>query len=245
MENKRLIMMCSLIVIMCSILYAQSIDEVLGKYYEALGGLEKLRSLKSVKVTENIIFVDQAGMEVKAVTFYKSPNKIRMDAAIQDQKVIRAFDGKNAWHFMPIQGIIQPTPMPEEEATYIANSSDFYPLVDYSKRGYRLELIGKEDLKGSEAFKLKLTNKNGFETFYFLDCKSGLPVKVARTLKMGEAELIVESLYKDYRKIDWFSAPFYIETLIDGNILRKILLEKMEINPEVEDSFFQMPFIKD
>jgi len=56
----------------------------------------------------------------------------------------------------------------------------------------------------------------------------------------GEADFIDERILGDYRKVDWLLVPFAIEGRVDGNTISKILWEKVEINPEMNDSIFEM-----
>jgi outer membrane lipoprotein-sorting protein len=229
-----------LILINGGILYSQSIDEILGKYYEAMGGLDRLRTIKSMKETGKYIVVEQGGWEMSMTIWYKAPNKSRTEWSFRDQKIVHAFDGETAWRIQTMSGITEPEPMCEEETNEIKNNADLYPLVDYKNKGHKLELLGKEVLDGIEVFKIKLTRKNGSEVIYFLDSKSGKELKNSHIMTRGEADHFIESISGNYRKVDWLLVPFSIEDRVDGNTFSKILWEKVEVNPEMNDSIFEM-----
>jgi len=60
-----------------------------------------------------------------------------------------------------------PESLEEEEMKQIIEDSDFDgPLVDYEKKGNRVEFIGMEDVEGTATFKLKLTLKDGDVQYY-------------------------------------------------------------------------------
>ena len=51
------------------------------------------------------------------------------------------------------------------------------PLVDYAKKGHKVEYAGQESVEGSQAHMLKVTLKNGTITTMFLDADMYLNVK--------------------------------------------------------------------
>jgi len=240
MKIKRIFLASVLILISGGILYSQSIDEILEKYYETMGGLERLRTVKSMKKMGKYIVVAQGGWEMSMTMWYKTPNKIKTEWLVRDQKIIQAFDGKTAWYIRTLSGVTEPEPMSEEDANETKNNADLYPLVDYKNKGHKLELLGKEVLDGIEVFKIKLTRKSSSEVIYFIDGKNGMVLRHSRTVTRGEADFIAESIPGDYRKVDWLLVPFSIEYRVDGNTISKILWEKIEINPEMDDSIFEM-----
>jgi len=229
-----------LILIGGGILYSQSVDEILGKYYETMGGLERLRTVKSLKSIGKQIVVAQGGWEMSITIWYKAPNKVRMEALVRDQKTVRAFNGKTAWRIQPMSGITEPEPMCEEETNEIKDNADQYPLVDYKNKGHKLELLGKEVLDGIKVFKIKLTKKSGSEVIYFLDSKDGKELKNSHMMTVGEADHLIEIIPGDYKKVDWLLVPFSIESRVDGNAVSKTLWEKVKINLEMDDSIFEM-----
>jgi len=240
MKIKNIFLGSVLILISGGILYSQSIDEILGKYYEAMGGLDRLRTVKSMKKMGKYIVVAQGGWEMSVTMWYKAPNKFRAEASFRDQKIVQVFDGETAWRIQTMSGVTEPEPMSEEQADETKINADQYPLVDYKNRGHKLELLGKEVLDGIKVFKIKLTRKNGSEVIYFLDSKDGKELKNSHMMKRGEADFLIERISGDYKKVDWLLVPFSIEDRVDGNTMLKILWEKVEINPEMDDSIFKM-----
>ena len=240
MKIKSIFLGSVFILISGGILYSQSVDEILGKYYEAMGGLDRLRTVKSMKKMGKCIVVAQGGWEMSMTMWYKTPNKIKTELLVRDQKIIHAFDGKTAWRIHTMSGVTEPEPMYEEETNETKNNADQYPLLDYKNKGHKLELLGKEVLDGIEVFKIKLKRKDGSEVIYFLDSKSGKELKNSHMMTRGEADYLIERISGDYKKVDWLLVPFSIENRVDGNTMLKILWEKVEINPDVDDSIFEM-----
>jgi outer membrane lipoprotein-sorting protein len=222
----------------------QTLDEVLAKNYQAHGGLERLKSLTARKMSGKIAVIGEE-LEMPVVLWQKAPDKLRMEAIFQDQKIVQAFDGQKAWWIMPfLSG--KALEMPPEQGNFFRNQAVFEnPLVVFREKGYKLELLGKEDLEGAAAFKLKLVRADGGEIFFYLDAASGLELKSAMSLKSGEADSLAEIIYGDFRDVGGYLLPFSVENKLDGKTGIKMTLDTIEVNPAMEDSLFTMPEAKD
>ena len=59
---------------------------------------------------------------------------------------------------MPFQGQTAPEAKTAEELAEAQDNLDAQgELIDYAAKGHKVELIGKEDVEGTECFKLKVT----------------------------------------------------------------------------------------
>jgi outer membrane lipoprotein-sorting protein len=221
-------------------LQGQTLDEIMAKNYRAHGGLEKLKAVTAMKISGKMAIPDQ-GLEMPVVIWQKYPDKMRVESSFQNKKVVQAYDGKKAWWIMPFQSD-EPQEMTPEQAAQFAEQADFEnPLVVFREKGYKLELLGEEDLAGTAVYKLKLTKSGGREIFYYLDADSGLEVKSTLTLKTGESETLHEILYGEYKPVDGMVMPFTVENRTDGRTQMQMKMEKLEINPVMADSLFAMP----
>lgn len=132
---------------------AQTLKEVLDKHFKTIGQ-EKLAAVKtySVKAT-----VNQMGMDVPMEM--KRPNKFRMEIEMQGQKMIQVFDGAKGWFIAPW---ISPEPqkLEGEQLQQALNQADIDgELYNYTLKGHKAELIGKEQQDGKEVYNIKLTTK--------------------------------------------------------------------------------------
>ena len=76
------------------------------------------------------------------------------------------------------------------------------PLVDYKSKGHQVELQGKEKIEGTDAYKLKVTLKNGDVQTIYIDSDSFLEIKevTKRTIRGTEQE--IESAIGDYKAVN-------------------------------------------
>lgn len=222
---------------------AETLDEVLAKHYEAMGGLEKLKAVQSVRLTGKMIMGQ--GMEAPFVIEKSRPNNFRMEFTFQGMTGIQAYDGKSGWMVMPFSGKKDPESMPAEAVKEMEEQADFDgPLVDWKTKGHAVELIGKEDVEGTPAFKLKSTMKNGNVLTYFIDAETFLTLKEEGKRTVRGTEVESESSVGDYRQIEGLTMPFAMEMGAKGSPMRqKLVTEKVEVNPKFEGARFTMPAV--
>ena len=222
---------------------AQTLDEILAKHYQARGGLDKLKAMTAMKMSGKIVIPAQ-GMEMPVTMWQKNPDKMRIESTFQEKVIVQAYDGQKAWWIMPFM-----TPdaqeMSQEQSREFKEQADFEnPLVVYKEKGYKLELLGKEDLQGTPIIKLKLTKDGGREIFYYLDAASGIELKSTMLLKSGASETMNEIIFTDYKPVNSLLMPFHIENKTDGKTQAQLTMTTIEINPAIDDAIFVMPLKK-
>lgn len=230
-----------LLVIIISLANPQSVDEIMAKYYKAMGGLENLRAWRSMKATAKYIQVAQGGKEVPLTVWYKAPDKTRIDMHFKEGKAVYVVTGNCAWVNDPNRGFPEPAHMPEEQARVAMNNADVYPFVDYQKKGHAIEYLGKEEFEGTEVYKLRLIQKTGAESVHLLDVRSGRELKIIIKAWQDGKELIYETIERDFQKTDWLLLPFTTDSLVNGKLVRKMVIENVDLNQEIDDSLFLMP----
>ena len=222
-----------------SFTFSQTVDEIISKNIETKGGLEKLKSIKSMKMTGKVF---AGGFEMSMTLWAKRPNMSRMEAVFQDQKIVQAYDGEKAWQINPFMGSNEPQEIKGLQAEDLKDRADFDgPLVNYKKKGHKVEFMGKEDLEGTEVYKLKVTMKNSRIVYLYLDTESCIELKQSTTVKYQGNEYLVETIFGDYKEVDGVMIPHFIETKLNGQPQAQITIEKVEFNIEIDDSFFKMP----
>lgn len=242
MVKKSVSSMFVFLLLMAGLAFGQTVDDIVKKNIEARGGYDKIKSVNTTKMTGK---VTAQGMEMPVTMVKKRPNKTRMDVSMQGQTMVQAYDGETAWMINPFMGDPTPQAMPEAQAKSMKEEADFDgQLVDYKEKGHKVELIGKEDMEGTEVYKLKLTLKSGDIQYIYLDSEYYLPLKVTGKVKRGDTEIESDSYLSDYKEVDGLMMPFSIEQKMNGQTAAQITIEKVETNVAVPDSIFKMPVKK-
>src|SRR2546430_8308652 len=100
-------------------------------------------------------------MEMPVTMMKARPDQMRMDFTVQGMTGTQAYDGTTGWTVMPFMGKKEPEKMSEDMLKDMKDEADFDgPLFDYKTKGNKVEYIGKEDVQGSPAYKLKLDRKS-------------------------------------------------------------------------------------
>ncbi len=220
---------------------ALTLDQVIAKNIQARGGMDKIKALKTIRMTGKMTV--GPGMEAPVIMEQKRQNNMRVDITIQGMTITQAYDGKSGWSIMPLQGNKDPQPMGEDELKAMEDQADFDGmLINYQQKGNTVELAGKEPVEGSDAYKLKITTKSGAVNTVYLDADSFLEIKInsKRTVRGTERES--DTTIGDYKEVEGLMFPFSIEQGVTGQPQRmKITIDKVELNPELEDARFKMP----
>jgi outer membrane lipoprotein-sorting protein len=221
---------------------AQTATAIVAKVFAARGGLDKIRAVKSQRVSGTITFGNEASGPF--VVELKRPLKMHMQLIVQNLTMVRVYDGKSAgWANNPFAGKMNPDAMNDEELKNISEESDFDgPLVDYKRKGNQIALVGKDKVEDKDAWRLKLTTKNGDIRYYLFDRTSFLLLRWEGKRKYEDKEIPVESYFRDYRDVDGLKFAFEIDSGSSASeISQKITLDKIELNPEIDDAEFTKP----
>ena len=212
---------------------AQTVDEVIDKYEIALGGKEKLLSLKSVKMTGSLSVQGfEVGVKVTIVDGVGSRNDISVPGMGEGFQVVNT---KKGWDFMPFRGQASPEEISAEQLKSSQWLLDLQGLlVNYKEKGSQVELLGKENVSGSECFKIKLTSKMGKEYTLYIDTKNYYRIKSVTKTNSRNGEVDTEVTYGDYKKtVDGYVFP-YLQTIGEGSIV----FSTIEINQPVDEKIF-------
>jgi len=238
---KRSLLIAAFITAMSIVTAGQTADEIISRYIQKIGGIEKLSAIKSMRATGKLI--GGGGFEAVIVNENKRPAMVRNEFSLQGMTSISSYDGKNGWKINPFGGKKDAETMGEEEIKQMIEAADIDgPLVNSAAKGVKLEYLGKEDYEGSDVYKLKVTLRDGTVKHYYFDTEFYVPIKVETRRMIRGTEVELEQILGDYKQVGGVYFPFSIESGPKGGSSHStVALEKIEINPVIDDSRFTMP----
>jgi len=238
---RKLSLLTTLAVLLVPVLSAQTVDEIIAKNVQARGGMDKIKSVQTIRSSGTMTM--GPGMEAPGSMVLKRPDMARLEFTVQGLTAVQAYDGKNAWQIMPFTGKKDPEAMSADDKKDIEENADIDgPLVDYKSKGNQVELLGKDKVEGTDAYKLKVTLKNGDVITMYLDADSFLEIKEETKRMVRGTEHEVESVMGDYKDVNGLMFAFAIENGVKGGQEKeKLTLSKIEINVPVDNSIFKMP----
>ncbi|HEV7671134.1 MAG TPA: hypothetical protein VGS22_21675 [Thermoanaerobaculia bacterium] len=224
--------------------FAQTADEVIEKNIQARGGREKIKSVQSLRATGKRTF--GPGIEAPFVIEFARPAQMRLEFVVQGMTGIITSDGTAGWQLMPFMGKKEAEAMSEDELKSVKDQADFDgAFVDYKEKGNQVEYLGKVDLEGAPAYKLKVTKKSGdVETVYF-DVDSSLVIQREGKTSMRGQEVETVTTFGDYKEVDGSLYFFSSETKQKGASGPgggfSMTIEKIEVNPTLAADRFGKP----
>ncbi len=222
---------------------AQTADELIDKNIKARGGLDKIKAVKSMRVNAKM---KMGPMEAPIVITQQRPENLRVEFTVQGMTGIQAYDGTTGWAVMPFVGKKEPEQMSADMLKQFKEEADFDgPMIDYKTKGNTVEYVGKEDVQGTPAYKLKVTRKDGNMSYVYLDADSYLEIRHESKHKIQGQDIEGESTLGDYKEFGGVLYPTSIENHAKGKEGgQSITIEKIDINPTVDAALFHMPEVK-
>jgi outer membrane lipoprotein-sorting protein len=235
------LVLTAMVLVAPSTVAAQTLDEIVARHVAARGGLEALTAVRTVRMTGRAT----AGPGRQAIVRREiaRPGRIRTEFVFQGTTGVYAWDGSSGWRVSPLDGGLDPEPIPAEEAAALAEQADLEgALVDWKAKGHAVELVGKEALPGGTAHRLKVTLKSGAVRQLWVDAAGGFVVRMESTRARRGREVVVETSFGDYRETGGVAFPRSIETRVKGGPQRlRIVVETVEVNPALDETRFQLP----
>jgi hypothetical protein len=236
-----------LCLISVSTVSAQSVDEIINSYYEAVGG-KKWDEVKSMKMSAN---VEQGGMQIPFEIVTTSDGKTYTEVTFMGNTMtMMAFDGQKSWttNFMTMQ----PEESAADDTENAKRAAKEFPnaLFSCKKLGYKATLLGKEKIEGTECYKIKLDKKtllsDGKEIpnveYYYIDSENNVPIMVETEINSGEMKgKISQTKLSDYQEVNGVIVPFSTNSGIKDGPSQEIQFEKIEINPTIDEKKFSFP----
>lgn len=231
MRQFRVISILTVLTAICfsTALYGITADEIVANHLEAKGGLDKLKDLETVHMKGTMMM---SGMQGQFELWNKAPNLHAMHVKVQGMTIEEGSDGENVWSVTPM-GMNK---FEGKQLEQRLEQTRLEPLLGFKDRGGSYELVGKEPVKGEEAYKVRFIQGTGDTTYSFFDTDTYYMIKTSVSTPQGEAE----QFFKDFKTVDGYVFPGSITTAgQQGRVMIKI--DQIEVNKPVADSLFVMP----
>lgn len=228
-------------------LRAQTVDDVINKYIDALGGKEKLQGIKSIY--QEGVTVMGNGNELVMKTWKVQDKLFRREVQGGMFSQTTIVTDKEGWRTDPRNGGAY-VAIPEDRVKMQQSELDCVsPLVDYAAKGHTAELLGKETIDGKECYKVKLTLKSGTPVTYFIDPATWYVIRESRTggapggggpggggnRPPGDGTININ--YSNYQKTEGgYTFPF---TVSMGGQGAGLTFEKIEVNKPVDSKLYK------
>jgi len=216
-----------------------TLEEILEKHYQAIGGDEAWKSVDTIKFsgrmsTKNGVF--------RTAAIFKRPDLCRLDFQSGRLYFMEAYDGNIPWQMNP--GTRNgPEILKGKRAKQMIDTCDFEgPLVDHKKKGHKITYLGEEQVEDRQAYLLEVNFNTGNIDKYYLDTQTYLPFMVKGTTTIQDRSVNSTIMVSEYIEIDDIKIPFAYEFIVDDNPDTETLrINTVELNSEVDNTIFNLP----
>ncbi len=216
-------------------------DGVTGKsvvmdYIEAMGGKQKLMSVKTLEKTMSM---ELMGQTASIVEVHKAPNKyyskMEMGGNVMQEQV---YDGVKA-----MAGQMGQNQVVTEGEMYddVVSSAVMFSQMDYLTGDYKLDLKGIEDVDGVRMYKVEILNPKGDKEYEFYNISTGLLAKkMSTSVGPDGSSNTMSTEVSDYRDVDGIMLPYSISMsgMMPMTITMKVT--DVKINGDVADDMFMV-----
>jgi len=224
-----------------TLLSAQTAEELVNKNLQAHGGVDKLKAIHSARMTGKM---HQGSITLAITLDTMAPDLLRQSFTFMSMTGIEAYDGTSGWRIMPFGGRKDPELLGEDDLRVLQNEADFYGhLTDYQAKGSTVEYLGHDTVDGDDAYRLRVTLKNGDIIYYLLDPETFLEIRTESVTHIHGSVRQSFSEMGCYKMVDGVYFPFAIQT---GNPrspgeTSKLTIDKIEVNLPLDPAEFKMP----
>ncbi|WP_040497197.1 insulinase family protein [Fulvivirga imtechensis] len=207
-------------------------EKVIDNYISALGGEEKLSSVKAIKMDMS---AEMMGNAIDMKVIKKVPEKLLIEVSMGGNVMSKQLLNDDEAVVMQMGNKV---PVNEEAKEQLLLASYPFPALQYEKLGVKIELTGVEKIDGKDAYAIEVTYPSGSKLIEYYDAGSGLKVQETKTQKTPQGEMSLSTTYSDYKEVDGIKFPYLVVQPMGGGMKLNVKTQNIEINPEVgEDTF--------
>jgi hypothetical protein len=220
---------------------SQTADELIAKNIQARGGMEKLKAIKTLRLTGK--FDGGGGLSALIGQENARPNLVRETLSLQGMTQVQAYDGVTGWQIQPFRGKKDPQLMGEDDVRDLLLDADFDgPLVDYKEKGSTVEYLGHDVVDGDDALRLKITLQNGDIIYDYLDPDTFIEIRkeIQQFIRGSQRDRVLG--LGSYKPVAGVMYPFSMsqgpKTHPDE---QTVTVQKMEANVTIDPADFALP----
>ncbi len=221
--------------------YSQTADELIAKNIQARGGMEKMKAIKTLRITGK--FEGGGGFTASVGQENQRPNLLRETLTLQGMTAVQAYDGSAGWQIQPFGGKKDPELMGEDDVRDLLLDADFDgPLVDYKEKGSTVEYIGHDVVDGDDALRLKITLRNGDIIYDYLDPDTFIEIRreIEQFIRGSVRERVMG--LGSYKPVAGVMYPFSVSQGPKNHPDEQTTtIQKMEPNVTIDPADFNLP----
>jgi len=211
---------------------AQDADGILHKYIDAIGGIDKLTSIKTIKMTGSS---QVQGMDIKYTQTMNLGTAMKVDYSVMGMTGYSVITTTEGWQFNPQTSKVESMTADQVKMAQPQLNMIGGDIFNYKTNGSKVEYLGKDSANKAFCYKVKFTAKDGSVSTQFFDTQTYYLVHTESKVKVEEQEIDVVINYSDYKKLpEGIAMPMTVSSQ-QGDVT----FTSIEINKPIADSVFK------
>ncbi|PYS09021.1 MAG: hypothetical protein DMG15_25155 [Acidobacteria bacterium] len=212
-------------------------DQVFEKYFQALGGRDRLANLTSFAATGTYTGFNTGGAEVPVEIFARAPDQRTQIIHMDIGDGLKTYDGRNGW----VAEEWRPVPLVSLTGGNLAGAR-LDAVISFPagiQKAFTEYKVGSTVIDDHAIQILQGTNPGETPVNLYFD-ESGLLVRVVRWSKTAVGTVPTQIDYSDYREVAGVKLPFRIVmTWTDGQ--NTFTLKEVQANVDIDRAKFSRP----
>ena len=214
---------------------------LLKRVIDAKGGLEALKSVRTVLADEERVIITPSGRTaLPTKTYVIYPDKFRVDSLLGGHEIIHTYNGGSAW-VKDLSGVSAASTGMQSDFAATARR-DTYPMLIAAAEGkLTLRLAGEESKDGKVLTVLEISGSGLTPVRLYVDGAFRIVRQSYAAVGADGLPMKIEELFSDYRTVDNVAVPFKASVLSNGRLILERTIKTVTFNTRIDQKLFDQP----
>lgn len=207
--------------------------DVLEQYFEAIGGKQQMKDVKTVKM---VMKANAMGQELTMTKITKNPKKLSIKVDMGGNVVSeQVYNGESA------KVVQMGRPMPVDDATKAQLELESYPFPElyYNEMGVKTKLVGLGEASGKDAYIVEVTNPDGKSYSLYFNKENNLIIRKSQSMEGPDGQSVtLNTDFSDYEEVEGILFPMSIKIPMGPGFQADATMDSIEVNAEVPEEIF-------
>lgn len=206
-------------------------QSILTSYLNALGGLQQLRSIKTLEMKREATIM---GMSIKSQEIYEFPSNAYQLQDIGPMGIIELI--KKGDDVRMLQGG-QEAPMSDDDKEDLKNQLVWLPELYYDSKGVSYKATGITEVNGKKAYTLEIKVNEETQVDFF-DAETGLKLRTQQMVQGQDGKMTSQNTdFLNYEAREGILFPSVIKVPL-GPMSAEFTLKEVKLNQKIDNAVF-------
>jgi photosynthetic reaction center cytochrome c subunit len=217
-----------------------SVDEILEKYTDALGGAAAIQKITTLD-KKGTLEMPIRNLKAQAEMLRKAPDKVVVVVRLPNgAEFAQGYNGTSGWQQEPGHGVDD---LKGDDLVREKDAAAFLAGLNLKQAFSRVQVAAVDKIGDREAYRVVAFRSGGGQVRFYFDTQSGLLWRKSERIESPLGALPQDTEYSDYRDVNGVKVPFTVtEARVEGPTIFK--WEQIQANTAVDGARFDKPAAK-